>query len=327
MRRSAVRLAVLIAATSVILLGLFLWAYAQLTRPGPLESASVHVIPRGSNLAKIARILDDAGVISDPLIFRYGARIMRRGRALRAGEYEFPAHISARGVIDVLIGGKTVMRRLTVVEGTTTAQILDQVERAEGLEGGITDRPGEGRLMPETYFYSYGDARDELIERMQIAMEKTLGELWGARAHGLPLRTPREALILASIVEKETARPDERARIAAVFHNRLRRGMRLDADPTVVYGLTDGSGPLGRPLTRADLSTDDPYNTYLYPGLPPGPIGNPGRASVAAVLQPVDSEELFFVADGSGGHVFARTLAEHNRNVAKWRRIEMQIKQ
>ncbi|MCH8835131.1 MAG: endolytic transglycosylase MltG, partial [Proteobacteria bacterium] len=225
-------------------------------------------------------------------------------------------------VVALLQSGKTVVRRLTVAEGLTTTQVLAQLNRTEGLAGDLPSPPGEGTLLPETYHFSYGERRDAMVARMRAAMDETLARLWDSRAPGLPLKSPREALILASIVEKETALPEERSRIAAVFLNRLGKGMRLQSDPTVAYALTGGRGPLGRPLSRADLKTPSPFNTYLIDGLPPGPVSNPGRAAMAAVLDPVATEDFYFVADGTGGHVFARTLGEHNRNVVRWRKFQ-----
>jgi UPF0755 protein len=225
-------------------------------------------------------------------------------------------------VIAMLAKGETVARRLTVAEGLTVSEIFQLLQSTDGLAGELPPPPAEGSLLPETYFYAFGDSRVGLVRRMEDAMRQTLDELWPQRAEDLPLRTRREALILASIVDKETGVADERDRVAAVFINRLRRGMRLQADPTVIYGLTEGNGALGRELNRQDWEHDSAYNTYQIDGLPPGPIGNPGRASIEAVLRPAPVDYLYFVADGTGGHVFARTLAEHNRNVAQWRKIK-----
>jgi UPF0755 protein len=225
-------------------------------------------------------------------------------------------------VLRILREGRTVVHRVTFAEGLTSKEMLAALGRAERLEGPMPPLPANGSLLPDTYHYSYGDTQAEIVARMAKAMDAVLAELWAKRAPDLPLTSPTEALILASIVEKETAVPAERARIAAVFINRLKKGMRIESDPTVVYGLTDGLGPLGRALTRDDLRNDHPYNTYRITGLPPGPICNPGRDSLAAVMNPLQTEEIYFVADGSGGHVFARTLDEHNRNVAQWRKFK-----
>ena len=225
-------------------------------------------------------------------------------------------------VINMLARGETVPRRLTVAEGLTVAEVFRLLAETDGLTGELPEPPPEGSLLPETYFYALGDERAELVRRMQHGMRRLLDELWPARAEALPLTDRQQALILASIVDKETGVAGERGAVAAVFYNRLRHGMRLQSDPTVIYGLTQGNGPLDRELTRADWLHDSPYNTYLIEGLPPGPIGNPGRAALEAVLNPDDVDYLYFVADGSGGHAFGRTLDEHNRNVARWRQIK-----
>jgi UPF0755 protein len=225
-------------------------------------------------------------------------------------------------VMQRLAAGKTVVRRLTLAEGLTSWAAVSLIKAAEALEGAIATVPPEGALLPETYHYSYGDSRSAIVERMRQSMQEVLDDAWARRQPDLPLQSPQEALTLASIVEKETARPDERAHIAGVFINRLKRGMRLQSDPTVAYGLTDGKAPLERPLTRADLRQASPYNTYVIDGLPPGPICNPGRAAIEAVLQPKETRDLYFVADGNGGHAFAETYAKHRRNVRKWRRLQ-----
>jgi UPF0755 protein len=223
----------------------------------------------------------------------------------------------------LLQSGKTVDRKLVVVEGMTTAEVLRLLTDQAGFTGAMA-AVGEGELMPATYYYKYGDARPWMIQRMREEQRQLLQELWAKRGAGLPFANPREAVILASIVEKETARASERARVAGVFINRLNKGMKLEADPTVAYAAAGGQGKLDRPISKTDLALKHPYNTYLNLGLPPGPIGNPGRAALAAVLNPDKHEELFFVADGNGGHLFAKTLAEHQKNVQRWRQIEQQ---
>ena len=293
--------------------------------PGPAISDVRVLIPLGTGVGGIARMLGEAGVVKDPQIFDLGVRIFGRGRVLKAGEYIFAARTSARQAVELMIAGRTVVHRLTVPEGLTTAEILALVAGAEGLQGDLPsapEAPEEGTLLPETYFYSWGDTRASTLARMQAEMRRTVDELWSARLAALPFAAPRDAVTLASIVEKETAVAAERPRIAGVLLNRLKKGMPLQSDPTVVYALTRGNGPLDRPLTRVDLATVSPYNTYLNIGLPPGPIANPGRESLLAVMQPLQTKELYFVADGSGGHAFAETLGEHKRNVAKWRQIE-----
>jgi UPF0755 protein len=228
--------------------------------------------------------------------------------------------------MDIIVSGRTVVRRLTVPEGWTTAQALQLVETAEGLEGPITVRPDEGALLPETYNYSWGDSRDAIVRRMMRSMDETLADLWSKRPTDSPMTSPREALILASIVERETGVPEERGLVASVMVNRLKRSMRLQSDPTVAYGAAlAASTPLhllARPLTRDDLQRATAYNTYLIDGLPPAPIANPGRTALRAAIDPPRTDYLYFVADGSGGHAFARTLDEHNRNVARWRALE-----
>ena len=288
------------------------------TRPGPLATDTTVIVAKGATAADIASTLSSAGVIPSPLMFRAVVRL--HGGPLQAGEYRFPAHASLRDTLAMVREGETVKRRITVPEGLTSRQVVELLNEAEGLTGEVVAPPVEGALLPETYNYAWGDARSDLVRRMSQAMGTTLDELWAARDPAVPLASPREAVILASIVEKETGVADERPRVAAVFLNRIRLGMKLQADPTVAYAVHGGSG-LGPPLTLTDLQYASPYNTYAVAGLPPGPIANPGRAALAAVLQPVHSEELYFVADGNGGHAFARTLEEHQRNVARWRKM------
>ena len=315
-------LSMLAALAGVVVIAGWTQLNAYLVRPGPAKEETVVVLPRGAGLAQITASLRAAGVIEHPWLFRLAVRASGRDRDLKAGEYAFPPAIPARSVINMLANGQTVARRLTVAEGLTVAEIYELLEQAAGLTGELPPPPPEGSLLPETYFYAFGDPRAELVRRMQRAMDDVLAELWPRRARDLPLAGRAEALTLASIVDKETASAAERAKVAAVFVNRLRRGMRLQADPTVIYGLTAGEGPLGRSLTRRDWEDDSDYNTYRIDGLPPGPIANPGRAAIEAVLNPATVDYLYFVADGSGGHAFARTLDEHNRNVALWRKIK-----
>lgn len=308
-------------------LGFSYFAYLEFLRPGPLPDATTVVVQEGSGVERIAKRLLDRGVIRDRFLFKAGAWLTGRSRAMRAGEYRFRAGISIDGAIALLVSGETVKRRITVAEGLTTGEVLGLVGADGGLTGDLPTGVGEGSLLPETYYFSYGDTRAALVRRMRESMKTTLASLWERRAPGTLLATPEEALVLASIIERETAVASERPRISAVFHNRLRLGMRLQSDPTVVYALTAGRAPLDRPLARTDLRVDSPYNTYRVNGLPPTPIANPGRASIEAALHPAPTDELYFVADGTGGHAFARTFAEHLRNVARWRRIERERKE
>jgi peptidoglycan lytic transglycosylase G len=289
-------------------------------KPGPASADANVVIPRGAGVKQVGKLLAAEGVVANPKRFRILAWLYRTDRNLKAGEYAIPAHASIREVTAVLRSGETVVRQLTVPEGLTSREVVAILDGAYGLLGEVKTTPPEGSLLPETYRYSYGDTRTDMIRRMSRAMDDELDLLWAGRAADVPFHAPDEAVILASIVEKETAVPAERSRIAGVFINRLKRGMRLQSDPTVAYGL-EQAGPLGRALTRDDIDTANPYNTYQINGLPPGPIANPGKDSLYAVLHPMATEELYFVADGTGGHSFAKTLDEHNQNVRKWRQL------
>lgn len=319
-------LLVLIVGGVIAATGAFFYIKQKLEAPGPLAATKVVVVPKGVGSNEIAALLEKQGVIEDDLLFRIALRLDEDRRPLRAGEYEFAANVSIPAAIEQMRAGRTVVRRFTVPEGLTVAEVLKIVREVDGLEGNISLRPAEGTLLPETYHYSLGDTRDSVVQRMRQAMTEALDAAWAKRQDELPLASKQEALTLASIVEKETGVAAERPRVAAVFVNRLRLGMRLESDPTTIYGITKGSGPLERTLTRADVQTPSAYNTYTIPGLPPGPIANPGKASIEATLNPAKSKELYFVADGTGGHAFAETLEQHNRNVANWRRIQREQK-
>lgn len=307
-----------VLAALALLGGLGAWQARRITTaPGPLAEERAVVVPRGG-AEGIARTLAAAGIIDDPRAFALAAWWTQAGgRPLRAAEFSFPAHASLAEVLRILREARPVQRRLTIPEGFTARQILALLERTEGLVGEVPPIE-EGALLPETYAFQWGDSRAGIVRRAEAAMAQALAEAWERRAEGLPLATPREALVLAAIVERETGVPEERARIAAVFLNRLRRGMPLQSDPTVIYAVAQG-GPFERAITRADLERDSPFNTYRVRGLPPAPIAAPGRGALIAVTRPASTDDLYFVATGDGGHAFARTLEEHNRNVARWR--------
>ncbi|MDZ5648508.1 endolytic transglycosylase MltG [Nitrospirillum sp. BR 11828] len=297
--------------------------YHRYVDPGPLAQDSIVVVSSRGGLQAMGQTLAEAGVVRGDIDFIAAVRISSAlgmgSQVLKPGEYAFPAHVSLKDTVALLRSGKTVVHRLTIPEGLTSAQIVALIEAEPALSGTIKDKPAEGSLLPETYFFGLNYGRAQMVERMQAAMRKTVDEIRQARAPDVALKSPQEMVTLASLVEKETGVPAERPHIAAVFYNRLKQGMRLQSDPTVIYILTNGAGPLGRPLTHADLAVDSPYNTYKITGLPAGPIANPGREALRAVANPLVSDDLYFVADGSGGHAFAATLAEHNRNVDKWR--------
>ena len=318
MRRLLTLAGATILALALAAGGAFHFASSRVVAPGPLAQPTNLVIPRGGTEG-IAAALLEAGIIKDARLFALAAWWSRADGPLRAAEFSFPAAASIRDVLTTLREGRPVQRRLTIAEGLTARQIVALLERAEGLTGEVPAL-AEGAALPETYAFTWGDSRASLLRRAVAAMDAALAEAWAARAPNLPLANPREALILASIIERETGVAAERALVGGVFTNRLRRGMMLQSDPTVAY--VPGQGlPLDRPLTRADLDQAHPFNTYRIRGLPPGPIASPGREALRAATRPAETEFLFFVADGTGGHAFARTLEEHNRNVARWRAL------
>jgi UPF0755 protein len=298
------------------------WGKQAFFEPGPLAEDKTVNVARGQGLAEIADQLQRAGVIDKPIVFQAGVLAYRTRDRLKAGEYVFPKRASLYEVMDILVDGKAIEHSITIPEGLTTEQIIARLKENEILVGDIRQPPREGSLLPETYKFSRGMTREQLVARMAQAQKRVLDDVWKRRSDDLPVRSPEELVVLASIVEKETGKPDERPRVASVFVNRIQKRMRLQSDPTIIYGLAPGKGTLGRPLTRTDIQSRTPYNTYVIDGLPPGPIANPGKASLEAAANPMKTKDVFFVADGSGGHAFAETLEEHNKNVAKWREIE-----
>ena len=316
----------LLLAVMVGGLGLAALLYHEFEQPGPLEIARTVVVPEGFSSNDISEMLEKDGVISSHWPFMIGflaeSRLGPKKKMLKHGEYMIKPHASIREIVDVLSEGKAVQYKVTIPEGLTSQQIVERLKAEENLAGDIAAVPPEGTLFPETYGIEKGMTRQVLLERMKEKMQQFLGTAWEKRKPGLLLKTPQEAVVFASIVEKETGRPDERDRVAAVFMNRLHKGMRLQSDPTVIYGIVGGQGPLGRPLTRADLDQKSAHNTYQIDGLPPTPICNPGRSAIEATLNPATTNDLYFVADGTGGHVFSDTLKEHNAAVTNWRKVE-----
>jgi UPF0755 protein len=311
------RLALLVVLLGVVGGGLWLvlpW-FAQ-APAAPQAAPQRFTVAKGASLTAVAGDLHDAGLISSPRQFLLLARLLGDDAAVQAGRYAIPPGIAWGDLLKLLQSGAVERAAITIPEGLPAVLVAERLLAEKSLTGPVAV-PAEGSVLPETYEIEPGEPRAKVLARMQAAMRETLAELWKDRAATAVVKTPEEAVILASIVEKETGKASERRMVAGVYSNRLRQGMKLDADPTVVYPVTKGR-PLGRRIRRSELAADTGYNTYLKPGLPAGPIANPGRASLAAVLDPAPTEALFFVADGSGGHVFASTLAEHNANVAKW---------
>lgn len=290
--------------------------------PGPLANDRVLIIPKEQGLAEIAELLQREGLIEHPWAFKVAAWTSGRAAGLKAGEYLFKARASQREILDIIAEGKAVEHSITIPEGLTSEQIVARLQQNELLAGEVMQVPREGAILPDTYKFQRGSTRQAIVDRMTRDQRRILGEVWGKRPADLPIKTPQELVILASIVEKETGRADERPRVAGVFINRLNRKMKLQSDPTIVYGLVGGKGTLGRGIARAEITQATPYNTYVIDGLPPGPIANPGRAALEAVVNHSRTKDLYFVADGSGGHAFAETLEQHNRNVVRWRQVE-----
>ena len=290
--------------------------------PGPLAEDKVIDVPRGLGIRGIADLLEKEGVIDQPYVFIGGVTVLKARGGLKHGEYKFTKHASLADVVNTMIEGKVLQHLFTVPEGLTSEQVVARLLADKALTGEVKEIPREGSLLPDSYKFTRGMTREQIIHRMQQAHDQVLAEVWAHRSPDLPLKTPEELVTLASLVEKETGRADERTRVAAVFVNRLKRKMRLQSDPTIIYGLTGGKGSLGHALTKSELEKPNPYNTYQIDGLPPGPIANPGLASLEAAANPARTKELYFVADGTGGHVFSDNYNQHLKNVAHLRGIE-----
>lgn len=315
------RFLILLILLGVIGAGVVAMANIAWRRPGPLPHPGVVLIVPKTSVHDIAEELQAVGIVANALLYEGEIRLQSQADRIKAGEYAVPAHASMADVTAIMIAGKSIQHKITIAEGLTSDMAYKLVVANPVLAGDAGPEPEEGALLPETYLFTRGTSRSELIARMERAETKFLAQQWAARTPGLPVGTPKQAVILASIVEKETALPDERRHIAAVFLNRLKQGMKLQSDPTIIYGVTKGY-PLGRPILESEVEGATPYNTYVIQGLPPTPICNPGKDSLAAVLNPEESDDLYFVANGKGGHVFSSTEAEHVRNVQAWRAIE-----
>jgi UPF0755 protein len=293
---------------------------------GPLDREKIVNIPRGLGLREIADLLARENVIDQPWVFIGGVLVLKAKDDLKYGEYRFAKQITLREAIETIVEGKVVQHAFTIPEGLTSEQIVARLAEVDFLAGNIREVPKEGTLLPETYNFPRGTTREQAIQRMQQAHRRVVQEIWERRNSDLQVKTPEALVTLASIVEKETGRADERSRVAAVFSNRLRQRIKLQSDPTIIYGLVGGKGTLGRPIMRSEIEQPTPYNTYVIEGLPPGPIANPGRASLEATANPARTKEIFFVADGTGGHAFAENLQQHQQNVAKLRQFEQQLR-
>jgi UPF0755 protein len=317
----------IILLLAIVLGGTAWWGKQRFEEPGPLAANKTVNIPRGYGVKDIADLLMREGVIDQPYVFIVGAMVLKsRGEELKFGEYEFQKRASLRDVATTIGEGKVVQHQLTVAEGLTSDQIVARLLENDILSGNIKEIPREGSLLPESYRFTRGTTREQMIQRMQQAQRRAVQEIWDRRMSDLLVKTPEQLVVLASIIEKETGKPEERTRVASVFHNRLKSNMRLQSDPTIIYGLVGGKGSLGRPIMRSEIEQPTPYNTYVINGLPPGPIANPGRASLEAAANPARTKELYFVADGTGGHAFAENYEQHQKNVARLRVIEKEAK-
>jgi len=317
-------LPILFVALLVIAAGAVEWAAAAWNEPGPAAASgnqTVVLIEPHTGVHDISQKLQDAHLLNYALVFELDLRFHKLNDKVKAGEYAVPSKATMADIAAILVSGKSIQHKLTAAEGLTSGMIYKLVTGDPDLTGDAGPEPAEGTLLPETYLFTHGTTRAQLLERMEKAQAKFLAEKWASRAQGLPLQTQQQAVTLASIVEKESSLPEERRHIAAVFVNRLKDGMKLQSDPTIIYGITKGY-PLGRDIRASEIVADTPYNTYVIDGLPPSPICNPGKDSLAAVLDPEQSSDLYFVATGQGGHVFAATMAEHDKNVIAYRAYE-----
>jgi UPF0755 protein len=306
--------------------GVYVYGKKMLESPGPLAEDKTVNIPARSKTRDIAETLQREGVIDvNPWAFLGATFALKASSELKPGEYAFQKNASLRDVIGIIVEGKVVQHAVTVPEGLTSEQIVARLSDNDIFAGSIKEIPREGTLLPETYKFPRGTTRDQVIARMQQTQKRVLAEIWERRNADIPIKTPEQLVTLASIVEKETGKADERTRVAAVFVNRLRQRIKLQSDPTIIYGLVGGKGTLGRPIKRSEIQQPSPYNTYVVDGLPPGPIANPGRASLEAAANPARTRDLFFVADGTGGHAFTETYDQHQKNVAKLRTMEKQL--
>ncbi len=306
--------------------GAYIYGRQKIEAPGPLQIDKIVNIPARAGMTDIADILQREGVIDNNRWAFIGSVFALKARSeLKPGEYAFQKNASLRDVIGTMVEGKVVQHAVTIPEGLTSEQIVARLSDNDIFVGSVREMPREGTLLPETYKFPRGTPREQVVARMQQAQKRTLAEIWERHSPDLPIKTPEQLVTLASIVEKETGKPDERSRVAAVFVNRLRQKMKLQSDPTIIYGLVGGKGTLGRPIKRSEIQQPSPYNTYVVDGLPPGPIANPGRASLEAAANPARTRDLFFVADGTGGLAFSDTYDQHQKNVAKLRTMEKQI--
>jgi len=319
------RVLIALVLIAIIVAGALEWESLNFSAPGPAAKSgaeTVILVPPGDGLSAITETLAENHVLDRPALFELGVHLRFTAGKLRAGEYAIPSRASMRDIMDILISGKPIQHKITVAEGLTTDMAVKLVKADPTLFGDPGPPPPEGSLLPETYLYTLGTTRGEIIQRMESAQKRFLDEIWPKRGPNLPLKNREDAIILASIVEKETSIPAERRHIAAVFEKRLKRGMKLQSDPTIIYGITRGY-PLGRRILASEIARATPYNTYVISGLPAGPICNPGKDAIAAVLDPGETNDLYFVANGTGGHTFSATQAEQDRNVALWRKIEL----